>query len=951
MSNKYTEQEVLDKASELTSKPTVLNRRQSTTAEDVVTGLIDLTYRSLNSDIDSVYDLVRIHVNDQVVLCTEVLAGLSEMYDLVTTLHIDDEGLDEEQLRSVRAAAEVALFSSGEERSIAINSLRSRISRFVKSGHSGKSPQFAKARSLELLVEMFGLVGVLGERSRVFAGIVSDYMSAPFENVSMSNQMELVNKALTTISTGMSDPSEAKLILAVADTLIENKFSSKRDIRLPKYAGPVTTMPDGTALLRGATTPLIIQEESQTTIHDVPRKATISVSGGTTESVVELEAPVSARPSVAANMADSAFDKADGGYLISPVVDYSAGPIAISSHDLYNGASYLSDEHHTSSYDDSTTSSTAFCPFLKTCVTSGTVSITVSTIYRTTPSFSYWQPSDFILDSFVLTDDSSGTLRDQGGIAWGSIDHSTGALYIVSPDGHDIDLHAGVAVTYRYNPLKEARSYVASPGDKVSDSQGFVSWDSFTIWSGNIAETFEVDTELSSVENFVNTVDSKADYYDSVIDGSAVAFSSKLAGSASRTRFPNRAGVVKNPAAFAPVWTTTPTDLNEALGLISSLHQESFGKDTLTSTIEKTGEELFLKVSKSTLLRGESAQWLSSNKLLMGDSSDVLLPGDNLRVTAPISCDVKVVSVTDGLITVRPDVPVSIKDGYSDEVDPSPGITVNATRDVLVAESVSDDALIALTASYEGLGFSGSGTSSSTSIYLGQSVDLDGVSTLPGYTIKPGDVVIEVGGDIKKPIGSVAAVNGPVITIGNLADEFIYPFNNIEIYALGWSKFSSCSDLIRPLSASLGEQIFSSDFIVNGSTFINSGSGQGNYFKTLLGMTDMVGKLRDAYLLYDAHSVNTVRSLLNHFKQDKLSTFSNLLKLCDFRSIADMTPSSFSDQASVEQLMEEASIMLGGDLESLEEGQGISTTNDYLSESNHIQHSGNSLIFSDAEEP
>ena len=152
MSNKYTEREVLTKNEELSGRPVVLNRRQATTAEEIVSGLVGLTYRSLNSDIDSVYDLIGRFSNDQALVCTEILDKVSELYDLSTSLRKPDETFDEDRMSAVRASASRALFSSGTSRELAILDLRRNIEAALRVGSSEKSPQHARERSTELLM-------------------------------------------------------------------------------------------------------------------------------------------------------------------------------------------------------------------------------------------------------------------------------------------------------------------------------------------------------------------------------------------------------------------------------------------------------------------------------------------------------------------------------------------------------------------------------------------------------------------------------------------------------------------------------------------------------------------------------------------------------------------------------------------------------------------------------
>ena len=108
--------------------------------------------------------------------------------------------------------------------------------------------------------------------------------------------------------------------------------------------------------------------------------------------------------------------------------------------------------------------------------------------------------------------------------------------------------------------------------------------------------------------------------------------------------------------------------------------------------------------------------------------------------------------------------------------------------------------------------------------------------------------------------------------------------------------------------------------------------------------------MRSQYLNYDAHIVNTADGLLQYFRQEKTGAVTELLEKCDFAGIANLTPATLSARSSVEQLMSEASNLLGGDMTYWHQDEGLDLTNDYQSGSDHPE--GRRLIsgIEDAEE-
>ena len=968
MTRKYTVDEVTAKAASLSPRPAIIDRRGQQTAEGVVSSLIELTYRSLNSDIDSVYSLVRLFVAEQSLLSGEVISKLTEIYDLSPSVTRDPEQLDERSLNQIKASAENAFFAQGSLREESLRSLRKQIERFNKVGTSGRSPQYAKSRCLELLFDTITLLSSLQHSAANFSKIVEDYMDADFESVLLQNGLDRSNEALSLLDNNMDDPNEAKLALSIIDGVLDKANQTKRDIRGPKFSGRATLLPGQRASISGCTIPLIVQGHQSRTALDIDPNAELVHTNGDQTETLAVAATESEVPSLQFNIQDSEFRTTEIGVLLpasSGII--TAGPVHISSHDLFQEPAYLSELIHTSSvdYDDiddvfTTTESAVFCPFLKTYVAPNSVTIRLSvayvdmSAYDSQPSEPIQQsPSAFtVVEALVLTDDGSGSLIDSSGNLAGTIDYSKGSLHINTE--HDIDRTSDVIITYDYLPLYEGRSYVAASGS-VAESGSFEAWDSFSLWLGNSLEGSPM-TYINSTEDdkLIENADDLRVAFGRVAKttttNSTFQCQGAQGGSASRLSFPHREALAKNVQAFAPVWADTPRDFNQALGLSSLTRAPVYGRDTQFAGVSISGDLVSLRVKRQAVIPSIEFSYVSNQKLsTMVDLSSVSV-GDDIHITSPIECHTKVTAIGDGYLGVYPDVPLPIEGSDSDVLLWTNAIVGEVTRNTLQADSVSDGPIIKIVVTETGLGFSGEASAQTDRLHLGTDVNISEVVTDFGYTIKPGDVVVEKAGDVTKPIGSVKSIDGNELTLRLSGSEHVYPYEDIEIYALGWSRFKLCAAPVSRLAASLYNQLYENDLLVKGTSYLNSGSGQNAFYQAVLTLRDNTADLRNQYLGYDAHIVNTADGLLSYFRQDKVRAVTDLLEQCRFSEIAEMTPATLVARSSTEQLLSEASNMMGGDMTYWQRGGSPDLSNDYTAESDHPPGITRMAFFEDAEE-
>lgn len=973
MTKKYTEEDVLSKVRDLTTNPIVLNRRGDQTAEGIVSSLVDLVYKSLNSDIDSVYSLIRLFVNAQVIYCNEALRALEELYELSPSVNDVDEPLDTAKLANVINDVRMASFTDGAEREEALAALNSSVDSYIKSGSATRSSKYSKARCLELIVDVFGLSQIVLDSGEYFPTIVDDYMKSDFEAVCSQNQILKSSEALSLLDNTAEDINESKLLAAVANSLITQSVQPKRDIRLSKFSGAVTMLPGDNVYLMGATNPAISQNHDHLEEGDITPLAWVGYSADDSPTVVvNVYAPPSDKPALTSSISSDIFERSDYGELLPSTSEVPiAGPIIVSSHDYLvereaeeggighpgyervSGTEYLSivDGHPRSPYES--------CPFLKTCVKRGSVEINLvalvpdSTVDVHSP---YFVQEDIRSAPVRLTDHDGVLLSDEDSVEWGLIEYSSGAVKINAP--LEIDLRTPVTIRYKYNPLLQGRSYTAVPGTLTTEAVGFEEWEGLSLWENNQFTTVPM-TGILSIDDLVDQwVSANSSAKRSV---NLLTFEGTRGGTSARLAYPHRRALTLNTNSFAPVWDRVPVDYNEALRLTYDLSREAFGRDTTLSRVQYDGGPvdasglLSLEVDRLSVVDEITFNYLNTKYLTTATGGlESVQPGDDIHISSPVNCHLKVMYTEEGGVVIHPDLPYPVDNSTWDDVDKldtTHEIKAKITRDRLKVRATSDDPTAKLTVHEEGLGLSGEASAITSRVFLGTDITISDITTLPGYNVKPGDKIVESAGDIRKPIGHVKSIEGNVVTISATEEGYTYPYQDIEIYSLGWVSYKQCSAPIQTTMVGIREVVEDPEFLVKAVSYLNSGSGQSSFYQAILKLRDNIGDLRKLYLNYDANVVNTANSLLGYFRGDKISAFTELLENCKFSEIAEMTPATLSAQSSVEQLLDQASYMLGSDSRDWGSAGSVEVLDDYFKESTHSLHSGNRQTFKDAEEP
>ena len=964
MTSKYSEQEVLDALRNLSSSPAVLDRRGQQTAEEIVRSFVEMTFSSLNSDIDSVYGLILNLVRTQINLCTELISKASELYEIAASATQQEESNPQQDaaLQALQARLQQLPFLSGERREVAIAETQSDIDAYLSSGSGGKSVTYAKSRSLELLYDIIGLAGMcLTGASRV-ADSVEDYMDADFESVMVQGQAERSAVASLLLGGNISDPNEAKLALAILSSLLDRTSQPKRDIREPKYAGPVTPMPGTRAAIQGGTLPLIIRDLPYRNDFDLAPVAEIQYTGEDTSETGRVEAQYSPTPSIKFQLSNDVFNRSDAGDLMPPVEDLTAGPRIISTGDYELDGHLISEKTHTSSIDGSVVPSAYFCPQLKTTVIPGTVSVRLAVSAQ--PGSIYDNPFDNTIGyepddepdlqtaEILITDTEADGVLYFGDVSLGQVNYEKGLIKIELPDGSaDINVVHGVRIQYSYNPFGTASTFVFQSGAHV-ETGIWRDWGSVYLWVGNHRKSRSC-SGLQGVSELVPVFSDMAPEVTCSKNNNLISLGLAYGGTSARIAFPYRRPYELNASPFAPVWNIEPPDLNAALGLSLYNYPQKQGADTYRSEVTNNLSSAILSKQRNGEVKGLSFRANSEISLTCfeGDLSAVAV-GDSVVVDSPIQHVVKVQNVDpqQNLVDVSPPVLFEINRNHSESLASDSDIKASITSNRLMLESEVNDPLALLTVLDGGLGFNGRGSATTNTIFLGAEFSANVSSSTPGYTVKPGDVVVALEEDVRKPLGIVQSVDGNVVTFTLVSDNFAYPYNNVEIYALGWSRFRLIQPLVSESIRKIDASNFESELLIKGTSYLNSGSGQDAFYKAVLSLRDNIGELRNHYLDYDAHTVNTTDSLIRFFKEDKISILKDLLAECRFSEVASMTPEVLSSQTSLETKMEEVHELLGGNRPLWESFSGYNILSDYLKDSDHSLSIGNQTTSKDAEE-
>jgi len=284
-SNSYTEEEVLARSEALQAGAAVLDRNKNQSAVDLVSGVQDLVFRSLNSDVDAIYALLKLFANRHIIICSKILSNIDLLIRYAPVSRQTDPKPDTTKLDRLIAISDELEVADEGRKQLLLQEFSRVTEALVSSSvgedgfhNAGISPSYAKEQSLALAEETNFLIGVLLEEIPRFHGALDEYTAAELEPLSLENQAKLATKTLQS-HVGSSDLSAAILDSVVLNSLLSRRSSKKRDVTIPKYEGSVTTLPGTRAEMVGDTKPFIIEGGAASDTFEVDEQSSATISG------------------------------------------------------------------------------------------------------------------------------------------------------------------------------------------------------------------------------------------------------------------------------------------------------------------------------------------------------------------------------------------------------------------------------------------------------------------------------------------------------------------------------------------------------------------------------------------------------------------------------------------------------------------------------------------------
>ena len=312
MSGNFSQEDVLDKFFKLSPSFEALDRDLYKDPDEIVSSLKSTVFSSLNSDIDSVYSLVREFSLVQASACVAAISLLEEIQALTLASRAEPRSGDVSLLSDVAELLDDMDGAGDSYKDAKLEQLKSKIQQLLStntgdsgSAFAGISPQKASVK-VEAKVDLVrNLVSYLRLGLSGFIELITNYSGTDTVGSGFSAQLSSAKSAVASFSEGAeSDLSEAILELAVAHSLLSQK-RVKRDITEPKFEGPVETLPGSSAFLVGDTVPLILQDNAA---------ANITVDGA---HAVQITAPMSDEAFLDIPVPGSLLERKDAGVLIS----------------------------------------------------------------------------------------------------------------------------------------------------------------------------------------------------------------------------------------------------------------------------------------------------------------------------------------------------------------------------------------------------------------------------------------------------------------------------------------------------------------------------------------------------------------------------------------------------------------------------------------------------------
>ncbi len=961
MTGKFSFDEFSEASDRLSASVEGVNRRGVQNAEDLVDSVKDLVYRCLDSDVDSVYYLLCLLKNREVIACSRLLTDLVDTLRVSSFAHQKDGEVTQKDVESIVDFLDDMLVSGKGQREALQRQLDTHIENLARRGSSDSGavltgPSAASAKEKIKKVAEAALFSVPSIRSAAkdFRGALGSYQSADFESLSAYMQTKTAIRGLEdSLLTGESDPQRFLLESALAAALVKNASKGKRDVTEPKYQGDVTVLPGVQAQVLSGTLPFVINS---------PEYAGAGFNVGTPEnpSNVALVGTYAEAPSASIS---HTYVSSESGFLVEGL----------------NAADTATKIYSTILHDGTTASpdgTSLISP--KVPIVPGTVKLILSIKDTDTDLITTVEVVDVSAGNVASDLAELGDLVDisDPDISYGTIYYQTGKIILDTTDVTSAPeyLDGSIYCAYSYYTLGTRVNWnVNNTEDLSTFFANSTYFDEFYLICGNYLYRASIEppaveddefptmivgpaslaTLLTSAswvrydENFDTQEVDRPVSFSAFGDTLVVTANPEFAGSANRMRINGDISVLPNSSFGGPTYSVQVSTLNQVLnGIVPS---NVFGTDkpfsTLThhdtdgaSLLEVINERVGSGTTETRYFWHEGSVGLRDFPLQLEVGDDVYETGEgwHSKVTGFMTLE-------DGsqVATLMPQPPLfALLFGvdYGSEVSCSVRFTRNRIR--ISPTNTSPDAVVEV--SDEGLGFSGSAAG------ISNQVSLNSALVTPGYNVKEGDYVFElIDGGSHREIGRVGFVEGTTITVViNEDTSYNYPFRGLRIESPGLRNHVLLSSDFAKYTEEL-DDFDVSDFRKVSVTFAASNAAHGEFIRKTLSLISSISSLRNTYLKYDSHVVNTVNMLLEYLKQEKLTVISDALLGAKFFELPDLTPQDVAGQGDVEAMLDQAAALYGSTTESVETRVGFNPLTDFINrgEDNNLTVTGPKLDF------
>jgi len=295
MSGKFTESDVAGKFKALRPTTEIVTRGAYTSPDDLVHSVKALIHKTVNADIDSAYCLMALFAKEQALSCDVLLDRVLLLTRIGPELHLDDVAPDATHVGDLLVILDEMEGASADKLDHLAGQFTTKVKSFAESSKTGTGiiavgPDSAQllGKATAAIDEIQKIAELLLSNSLNFETAVSTFGQA---DLSSSTRVQQIAKAKKTLTGYMSMPttsgnvSEAILDSALLSSMLSNSTDHK-DITKPKFEGPVTIVPDKSAVLFGMTSPFILQ---------TGEIATLQVNTGSQEVTGDLSAHPSSK--------------------------------------------------------------------------------------------------------------------------------------------------------------------------------------------------------------------------------------------------------------------------------------------------------------------------------------------------------------------------------------------------------------------------------------------------------------------------------------------------------------------------------------------------------------------------------------------------------------------------------------------------------------------------------